>query len=146
MRYLSYMKSKWYSEYWWFSDLDSEMDIQIHTLESLQSDGDEQSGLYACLCVLHICCCFCLISRRWSCCSESVFPIRWSAAALQLNRPVAGYVNWLWTLCLTLAVKAGETFWWSQMISFLSPALCSKTDWYYTFTSEMSSPTEVKRA
>ena len=32
------------------------------------------------------------------------------------------------------------------MISFLSPDLCSKTDWYYTFTTEMSSPTEVKRA
>ena len=27
--------------------VDSETGIQIHTLESLQSDGDEQSGFYA---------------------------------------------------------------------------------------------------
>ena len=34
--------------------VESEMDIQIHTLESLQSDGDEQSGLYASLCSAYL--------------------------------------------------------------------------------------------
>lgn len=80
-----------------------------------------------------------------SCCSSqsSVFPIRSSAATFQL-RDHWQDINWLGALCLTLVMMAGETLLVESDDQLLSPALCSKTDWYYIFTTDMSSPTEVR--